>query len=87
MGEVLKHKISYYQTNYRNYVAERSTGFTKIGLQTLNETIESYCYAVLGAQAKTRVSIVNQGASSLQTQVVFRQLVHDSVVNYNNLDS
>ena len=28
------------------------------------------------------VCIINKGASSLQTQVVFRELVHDAVVNY-----
>ena len=32
MGEVLKHKVSNYATNYRNYVAEHSTGFMKIDL-------------------------------------------------------
>ena len=64
IGELLKHKVSNYATNYCSCVAGHSTGFTKIGLQTLNESIETYCYAVLGSQAKTRVSIVNQGAST-----------------------
>ena len=81
MGEVLKHKVPNYATNYRNYIAKQSTGSLRIGLQTLNESIESYCYSVLGAQAQTRVSIVNQGAANLKTQVVFRQLVDDSVIN------
>ena len=51
MGEVLKHKVPNYATNYRNYIAKQSTGSLRIGLQTLNESIESYCYSVLGAQA------------------------------------
>jgi hypothetical protein len=37
-------------------------------------------YSVLGAQAKTRWSIVGQGAKSLQTQEVFRKVVQDTIV-------
>jgi hypothetical protein len=37
-------------------------------------------YSVLGAQAKTRWSIVGQGAKSLQTQEVFRKVVKDTIV-------
>ncbi len=36
-------------------------------------------YAVLGAQAKTRWSIVNSGAKSSQTQDIFHKLVEDTI--------
>ncbi len=36
-------------------------------------------YAVLGAQAKTRWSIVGEGAKSLQTQEVFRTIVKETI--------
>ena len=36
-------------------------------------------YAVLGAQAKTRWSIVGEGAKSLQTQEVFRTIAQSDV--------
>ena len=48
----------------------------------LNQSIEAYLYAILGSQARTRQSIVSHRASSLETQKVFRQIVADSIVNY-----
>ncbi len=36
-------------------------------------------YAVVGAQAKTRWSIVGEGAKSLQTQEVFRKIVKETI--------
>ncbi len=36
-------------------------------------------YAVLGAQAKTRWSIVGEGAKSLQTQEVFHKIVKETI--------
>ncbi len=52
---------------------------TKIGQKLLQQSIESYVYAVLGAQAKTRWSIVGEGAKSLQTQEVFRTIVKETI--------
>ena len=37
-------------------------------------------YPILGSQASTRWPIVRQGAKSLQTQVVFRKIVCDTIV-------
>ncbi len=42
--------------------------------------MESYVYAVLGAQAKTRWSIVGEGAKSSQTQEVFYTIVKETIV-------
>ncbi len=41
--------------------------------------MESYVYAVLGTQAKTRWTIVGEGTKSIQTQDVFRTIVEESV--------
>ena len=43
----------------------------------------SYVYSILGAQASTRWPIVGQGAKSSQTQVVFRKIVRDTIVEDN----
>ena len=48
----------------------------------LNQSIEAYLYAILGSQARTRQSIVSGRASALETQKVFRQIVADSIINY-----
>ena len=83
MGEKDFHSLtSDYIKDYRKYVPLTSDGFTKIGLQYLNQSMEAYVYCVLGAQANSRVSIVNHGGGSLEAKQVFRRLVGDSVINY-----
>jgi hypothetical protein len=48
------------------------------------ESVESYVYSVLGAQAKTRWSIVSdQLGKSQQKQDAFRQIVNDTIVQTN----
>ena len=48
------------------------------------QSAESSLYAILTAQARTRLAIVGQGAKSLQTQEVFRTLVQNTVVGSDN---
>lgn len=71
-----------YKTHYKRFIPTKTDGITKIGTQYLNESIEAYVYAVLGSQAKTRISIVNKGGGSLETQEEFRTLVNDAIFNY-----
>ena len=52
---------------------------TETGQKLFQLTVESYIYAVLGAQAQTRWPIVGRGAKSLQTQDIFHRLVKDTV--------
>ena len=68
------------KTDWMSFVKESSDGLTKTGQKLLQMAIESYVYAVLGSQARTRWPIVGQGAKSLQTQDIFRVLVRDSIV-------
>ena len=65
--------------NYKKFIATTTDGLTKIGQKLLQQSIESYVYAVLGAQAKTRWSIVEERAKSLQTQEVFRTIVKETI--------
>ena len=65
--------------DYKKFIATTTDGLTKIGQKLLQQSIESYVYAVLGAQAKTRWSIVGEGAKSLQTQEVFRTIVKETI--------
>ena len=46
-----------YKNDYKRFIPVKSDGFTKIGTQYLNQSIESYLYTILGAQAKTRQSM------------------------------
>ena len=68
------------ETDWMSFVKESSDGLTKTGQKLLQMAIESYVYAVLGSQARTRWPIVGQGAKSLQTQDIFHVLVRDSIV-------
>ena len=76
----LSRLLSSVDHDYLSLIAYESNGLTSVGRKLFQESIESYVYSVLGAQAKTRWSIVNMGAKSSQTQDVFHQLVNDTIV-------
>ena len=67
-------------TDYRTFIAFHSEGLTEIGQKLFQESLESFNYCVLGAEARTRWSIVGKGAKSSQTQDVFRKIVEDTIV-------
>ncbi len=62
------------------FIATTTNGLTKIGQKLFQQSIESCVYSILGGQAKTRWSIVGEGAKSLQTQDVFHKIVKESLV-------
>ena len=61
--------------DYKRYIPIKSNGFTKIGIQYINESIEAFICSILGAQARTKQSITKQEE--------FYSIVEDSVLNYN----
>ncbi len=65
--------------DYRRFIAHETSGLTKIGQKLFQRSVQSYVYAVLGAQAKTRWSIVGEGAKSLQTQDVFYTISKETI--------
>jgi hypothetical protein len=67
-------------SDYLSFIVDKSNGFTKLGAELLQESIESFVYAVLGAQANTRWSIEGSGAKALQTQRNFRKIVSDTIL-------
>ena len=67
-------------TDYKSFIAYESAGVTEIGQKLFQESLESFNYSVLGAEARTRWSIVGKGAKSSQTQDVFRKIVKDTIV-------
>ena len=72
---------TYHSLNdYELFIAEKSNGLTPLGQLLFQQSVESFVYSVLGSQAATRWPIVGQGAKSLQTQVEFRKIVHDTIV-------
>ena len=67
-------------TDYRSFISFYSDGLTKVGQKLFQESLESFNYCVLGAEARTRWSIVGKGARSSQTQDIFRRIVEDTIV-------
>ena len=65
--------------DYKKFITTTTDGLTNIGQKLLQQSAESYVYAVLGAQAKTRWSIFGEGAKSLQTQEVFLMIVKETI--------
>ena len=63
------------ENDWMSFLQKKSNGFTRTGQLLLQEAVESYVYAVLGSQARTRFKIVGAGAKSLQTQQIFRNIV------------
>ena len=57
-----------------------SNGLMKIGIQYINQSIESYLYCI------SRHSIFSNRGSTLETQR-FRKLVKDSILNYDTSTS
>ena len=72
--------IEHSNTDYRSFIAYQSEGLTPIGQKLFQESLESFNYSVLGAEARTRWSIVGKGAKSSQTQDVFRKIVEDTII-------
>ena len=68
------------ENDYKTFIPKTSRGLTKVEQKLFQQSIEAFVYSVLGAQAKTRWSITDQGAKSLQTQEVFRKVVEDTIV-------
>jgi hypothetical protein len=68
------------KNDYLSFIADKSNGFTKLGVELLQESIESFVYAILGSQANTRWSIEGDSPKALQTQRNFRTIVNDTIL-------
>ena len=76
--------VNYSNSDHLHFIPYKSDGITQVGVQLLMDSVERYVYSILGAQAKTRWSIVSsQLGKSLQTQQAFRRIVNDTVLQTN----
>ena len=70
--------------DWKKFLQRDTKGITQQGQLLLQKAIESYVYSVLGAQVKTRWVIVGVGAKSYQTQVIFHQIVKETIIQSND---
>ena len=52
--------------DYKKFIPKKSDVLRTQGTELLNQSIESYIYSVLGAQARTKQSIYGSRASALE---------------------
>ena len=58
-----------------------SHGLTSAGLSRINQSIESFCYAILGSQVDVRSSISGSQGSAIETQRQFLSMIEDDIRN------
>ena len=71
------------RNQYEYFICPISHGLTSAGLSRINQSIESFCYSILGAQVNVRSSIAGSQGSSIETQREFLSLVEDAIQNPN----
>ena len=69
------------RNQYEYFICPISHGLTSAGLSRINQSIESFCYSILGAQVNVRSSITGSQGSSIETQKEFLGLVEDAIRN------
>ena len=69
------------RNQYEYFICPISHGLTSAGLSRINQSIESFCYSILGAQVNVRSSITGSQGSSVETQREFLSLFEDAIRN------
>ena len=63
---------------WNDFILHKSDGFTMSSLQRINESIRTYVYAILGAQAQTKTRILGN-SPFLDAQKQFKVIVEDRI--------
>ena len=66
---------------YEYFICPISHGLTSAGLSRINQSIESFCYSILGAQVNVRSSIAGSQGSSIEAKRQFLSMVEDAIRN------
>ena len=69
------------RNQYEYFLCPVSHGLTSAGLSRINQSIESFCYAILGSQVDVRSSISGSQGSAIETQRQFLSMVEDATRN------
>ena len=73
--------------DWKNYIPIYGKGFTQEGIRRINESIRTYVYCILGAQAMVRHDIVGDTGLAFDTQKQFQTLVEDAIQGQTLVDS
>ena len=69
------------RNQYEYFICPISHGLTSARLSRINQSIESFCFSILGSQVNVRSSITGSQGSSIETQREFLSLVEDAIRN------
>ena len=69
------------RNQYEYFLCPVSHGLTSAGLSRINQSIESFCYAIMGSQVDVRSSISGSQGSAIETQRQFLSMVEDAIRN------
>ena len=69
------------RNQYEYFLCPVSHSLTSAGLSRINQSIESFCYAILGSQVDVRSSIAGSQGSAIETQRQFLSMVEDAIRN------
>ena len=67
------------RNQYEYFICPISHGLTSAGLSRINQSIESFCFSILGSQVNVRSSTTGSQGSSIETQREFLSLVEDAI--------
>ena len=73
-------------TAWATFIIDKSDGFTRPGVERVNDSIRTYAWAILGAQAQTRTSIIGEG-TAFDAQKQFLANVEDVIASPVDLPS
>ena len=62
------------------FILDKSEGFTQAGVERLSDSIRTYVWAILGAQAQTRSNILKAG-TGFDAQKQFLAIVEDAIAS------
>lgn len=71
---------------WRTFLLDKSFGFTQAGVERLNDSIRTYVWAILGAQAQTRTRILGTG-TAFDAQKQFLANLEDAISSSVDLPS
>jgi hypothetical protein len=64
---------------WTRFLLQKSNGFTKTGVERLNDSIRTFIYCILGAQVQARTAIIGQSGTSPDAQKQFVSNFEDAV--------
>ena len=64
--------------SWATFILDKSVGFSQAGVERLNDSIQTYVWAILGAQAQTRARILGTG-TAFGTQKQFLANIEDAI--------